>query len=116
MLGCASQIPGDLFGAALDDDTPANAQFGVPIVHFERNPGLRDRVELDTRSGAEHDDSAFHGIVDRKDLRLTTNLERYPAQVARSEQKQAFIWREYLDRLIRQRFPAHSHSMGVKQI
>jgi len=93
MLCGPPQISGDLFGEALDDDAPTNAQLGIPVVHLEGEPGLWGMIELGARGGAEHDDPALHRVVDRKDLGLTFDAERDPAQVARFEQKKAFICR-----------------------
>jgi hypothetical protein len=111
MLRGPPQIPGDLFGEAFDHDAPAYAQLGVPVVHFEGEPGLWDKVELRTRSGAENHDLALHRVVDRKDLRLALDVERDPAQVARSKQKIAFIRRQHLDRLIQCHAPVHAYRM-----
>ena len=111
MIRGAPQIPGDLFGEAFDHDAPAYAQLGVPVVHFEGEPGLWDKVELRTRSGAENHDLALHRVVDRKDLGLAFDAERDPAQVARSKQKIAFIRRQHLDRLIQCHAPVHPYRM-----
>ena len=100
MLRGSPQISGDILGEAFNHDAPAYAELWVPVVHFEGEPGLRDTVQLGTRSGAEHHDPALHRVVDRKDLGLALHVKRYPTQVARSKQKFAFIRRQRLDRLI----------------
>src|SRR5450759_1099320 len=112
MIRGAPQISGDLFGVALDHDAPAYSQLGVPVVHFEGEPGRWDEVELGTRSGAEHHDPALHRVVDRKDLGLALDVERDPAQVARSKQKKAFIRRQFLDRLIGSQTSLHPYRMS----
>ena len=112
MIRGAPQIPGDLFGEAFDQDAPAYAQLGVPVVHFESDPSLWDKVDLGTRRGAEHHDPALHRVVDRKDLRLALDVEGDPAEVARSKQKKAFIRRQHLDRLIRCPASVHPYRMN----
>jgi hypothetical protein len=116
MIRGAPQISSDLFGEALDHDAPAHAQRGVPVVHFEGEPGLWDEVELGTWSGAEHDDPALHRVVDRKDLGLALGVEGDPAQVAGSKQKKAFIGRQHLDRLIRWHASVHAYRMNRELI
>ena len=116
MLRGPPQISSDIFGEAFDHDAPAYAQLGVPVVHFEGEPSLWDKVELGTRSGAEHHDPALHRVVDRKDLRLALYVERDPAQVARSKQKNAFIRRQRLDRLIWCYASVHPYRMNREVI
>lgn len=100
MLRGPPQISGDIFGEAFDHDAPAYAELWVPVVHFEGEPSLCDKVQLGARSGAEHHDTALHRVIDRKNLRLALHVKRDPTQVARSKQKFALIRRQRLDRLI----------------
>lgn len=100
MLRGPPQISGDIFGEAFDHDAPAYAELRVPVVHFEGEPSLCDKVQLGARSGTEHHDTALHRVVDRKDLRLALHVESDPTQLARSKQKFALIRRQRLDRLI----------------